>query len=309
MSILYFWFSALAIFLGISCADEKNPYKAGYKSSSTEAAKKGGDDALPKDGTPIVPGPVMGEQKPGSVPMPIPGEPAAKPVVPAQSLTGVQVICANPPALAKVQTELAVLCANGQVTPAFASALAAPYKGGANPPLVSIKSVDVNGVSEFIVLAVIEVPKTVAEVFDRRATLPSGTLTAGNAVVTQTVIGNTPPSSGSNLGSLDINFSLNVTVGIIKVANVSILQNDSIALNADKTVIASISSLKAGAADNTDDILSTSLSFNIQEGNVTKVISVNHQMVNNRGQVAAAAQTVLDIGKATMTDVYTKLTK
>jgi hypothetical protein len=292
------------VLFGASCAEEKNPYASRYTAGGTApvtgTANAGATGAAtPAAGTPVAMDTTEAAKDAGTV---------AKPdAIAKASLAGVQLICSNPPALAKAQAELNVLCLNGQPTQAFANALAAPYKGGANPPLVLIKSVDNNGTSEFIVLAVIEVPKPVAEVFGKRAMLTTGTLTAGNATVTQSVVTQIPAAGGDNMGGAEIKFDLNVSVGIIRVANTSILQADSTALNADKSVIATISMLKPGAADNADDILSTSLSFMMQDGTSTKIISVNHQMVNNRGQAATAEQTVTGIGRATMTDTYTKL--
>ncbi len=300
--------TSLVALLELSCAEEKNPYASRYSTSGTPAAAAASDTspASSANGQPAGPGAATPETPAAAKDTTTAAKPEA---IAKASLAGVQLICSNPAALAKVQAEVAVLCTNGQPTQAFATALAAPYKGGANPPLVTIKSVDVNGTSEFIVLAVIEVAKPVADVFAKRAMLTTGTLTAGNATVTQSVVANTPAAGGDNLGSSDIKFDLNVSVGIIKVANTSILQADITALNPEKSVIATVSSLKAGAPDNTDDILSTSINFMMQDGNATKVISVNHQMVNNRGQAATAEQTVVGIGKATMTDVYTKLSQ
>lgn len=292
------------VLLGASCSEEKNPYASRYTSGATApvtgtATNPGSTSPAVNGGTPVVADTTEAAKDAGT---------AAKPdAIAKASLAGVQLICSNPPALAKAQAELGVLCLNGQPTQAFANALAAPYKGGANPPLVLIKSVDNNGTSEFIVLAVIEVPKPVADVFAKRSQLTMGTLTAGNATVTQSVVTTVPAAGGDNLGGADIKFDLNVSVGIIRVANTSILQAESTALNADKSVIATISALKPGAPDNADDILSTSLSFMMQDGTGTKLISVNHQMVNNRGQAATAEQTVTGIGRATMTDTFTKL--
>jgi len=299
-------FTSFLVCLGFSCAQEKNPYKSRYQTSGTPASAV--EASNNSNGTNSTVDSGANNSGTGNTAPAQETAQAAKPEsIPKASLAGVQLICSNPAALAKAQAELAPLCVNGQPTQAFANALAAPYKGGANPPLVTIKSVDVNGTSEFIVLAVIEVPKLIADVFAKRAMLTTGTLTAGNATVTQAVVATRPAAGGDNMGSTDVKFDLNVSVGIIRVANTSILQADATALNADKTLIATFSSLKAGAADNTDDILSNSLSFMIGEGGTTKLVSVNHQMVNNRGQPATAEQTVVGIGRATMTDVFTKL--
>jgi hypothetical protein len=290
--------------LGVSCAEEKNPYATRYVAGGTAPATGTANAGAAAPGTPAAGAPAVTDTQEAAKDA---GTVAKPDTIAKASLAGVQLICSNPPALAKAQAELSVLCLNGQPTQAFANALAAPYKGGANPPLVLIKSVDNNGTSEFIVLAVIEVPKPVAEVFAKRAQLSTGTLTAGNATVTQSVVTQVPAAGGDNMGGAEIKFDLNVSVGIIRVANTSILQADSNALNPEKSVISTISMLKPGAPDNSDDILSTSLSFMMQDGNATKIISVNHQMVNNRGQAATAEQTVTGIGRATMTDTYTKL--
>ena len=296
-------FSLLSV-LGMSCAEEKNPYKTRYETSgpsstATSSAPSSSGNSLPADTTATnAPTPAQDTTT------------AAKPdAIPKASLAGVQLICSNPPALAKFQAELAVICTNGQPTAAFASALAAPYKGGATPPLVILKSTDVNSVSEFIVLAVIEVAKPIADTFAKRASLTAGTLTVGNASLIQTNVATTAATGGANLGGSDVKFDLTVKAGIITVNNISILQLDSVALNTEKSVIATLSALKVGAPDNTDDMLSNSLSFMMQDGTGTKVISVNHQIAANKGQGATAEKTVLDLGRAAMTDAYTKLSQ
>ncbi len=299
--------SALLALLTLSCAQERNPYKDRYMQGGTQGASASGAGANS--------GNAAGASGNTSTAGAVVADPAATTkaadagAIAAESKTGVALICSNPAALAKFQAEVAVLCVDGKPTQAFATALAAPYKGGANPPLVKIKSVDNNGTSEFIVLAVIEIPKPVTETFGKRLSLNAGTLTAGNATVTQTVVSSTPAGSGDAMGAAEVKFDLNVSVGIIKVNNISILQNDSVALNPDKSIIATLGYLKPGAPDNTDDILSNSLSFMMGEGNVTKVIQVNHQMVNNKGQAATAEQTVIGIGQASMTNAYNKLSQ
>lgn len=296
--------ASLCTFFAWSCAEEKNPYRDRYSSGTMTGASGSQSNSNATAGGAAA---AAGGAATGAVTADpnATSKPADQGAIAAASKTGVALICSNPPALAKFQAELAVLCVNGQPTQTFASALAAPYKGGANPPLVKVKSVDNNGTSEFIVLAVIEVAKPIADVFAKNDMFSTGMLTAGNATVTQTVV-SSAPGAGDMLNSSEVKFDLNVSVGIIRVNNISMLTKDSIALNADKSVIATLSGLKAGAPDNSDDILSNSLSFMIGEGNVTKLVSVNHQMVNNRGQAATAEQTVVGIGQATMTSIHGK---
>ncbi len=284
--------------LGFSCADEKNPYKNRYESQGTTGTASpvtGTDNAAASNGA--VPVATASEADTKTA--------AKTETIAKESLSAVQMICGNQPSLAKFAAEMAVLCVNGQPSQAFANALAAPYKGGANPPLVLVKSVDNNGISEFILLAVLEVPRPIADVFAKRDLTHKGTMTEGNATVTQTELSATPGNGAEQLGSYDVKFDLNVRVGIINVADTRILQQDFVALTPVKALISSMSYLKPGAADNTDNILANSVSFWIGDKNTTKLISVNHQMVDNRGQAATAEQTVTAIGRRTMTDSYT----
>lgn len=286
--------------LSFSCADEKNPYKDRYETQT--AGPAGAVTGTPSTGNATVD--ANGAATPAANEADT--KTAAKTdAIAKESLNAVQMICGPQPSLAKFAAEIAVLCVNGQPSQAFANALAAPYKGGANPPLVVVKSVDNAGISEFILLAVLEVPKPIADVFAKRDLTHKGTMTEGNATVTQTELSATPGAGGDQLGSYDVKFDLNVRVGIINVADTRILQQDFLALTPDKSLISSVSYLKPGAADNTDNILATSVSFWIGDKNTTKLISVNHQMVDNRGQAATAEQTVQSIGRRTMTDTYT----
>ncbi|HYX34948.1 MAG TPA: hypothetical protein VE954_17775 [Oligoflexus sp.] len=285
--------------LSFSCADEKNPYKNRYETQTSGPAgaatgSNSGNATVNADGSSS---PAVNEADTKTA--------ANTDTIAKESLSAVQMICGNQPALAKFAAEMAVLCVNGQPSQAFANALAAPYKGGANPPLVLVKSVDNNGISEFVLLAVLEVPKPITEVFAKRDLTHKGTMTEGNATVTQTELTATPGAGGDQLGSFDVKFDLKVTVGIINVADTRILQQDFIGLTPDKSLISAVTYLKPGAADNTDNILANSVSFWIGDKNTTKLISVNHQMVDNRGQAATAETTVTSIGRRTMTDTYT----
>ena len=231
--------------------------------------------------------------------------------VPKASLTAAQVICASGPKLTKTAAEFAVVCINGQPTQAFASALAAPYKGGATVPLVTIKSVvGANNESEFIFLGVMEVAKPFAAVSALSPTISTGTVTTTNATVVQSVAATRASAGGDDLGGQDVSFALTVKAGPITVNNVSILQQDTIALNPEKTITGNQSMLKAGAADNSDDILSTSVSFMFGDGTAaTKIVTVNHQKINNRGQAQTAATSATDIGKAILADVHKRLSQ
>ncbi|WP_141732828.1 hypothetical protein [Oligoflexus tunisiensis] len=284
--------------LSFACADEKNPYKNRYETQGSTAGTPGAatgtvNASADASGTPAT---QVSEADTKTA--------ADTDDIAKESLSAVQMICGNQPSLAKYAAEMAVLCVNGQPSQAFANALAAPYKGGANPPLVIVKSVDNNGISEFILLAVLEVPKPIADVFAKRDLTHKGTITEGNATVTQTELSATPGNGADQLGSYDVQFDLNVRVGIINVADTRILQQDFVSLNADKSLIASMSYLKPGAADNADNILATAVSFWIGEGANTKLVSVNHQMTDNRGQAATAEQTVTTLGRRTMTESY-----
>lgn len=284
-----------------SCAAEKNPYASRYGTQPTAGPQTATSNPSAASGNPTNNIVVANEADTKTA--------AKTDSIAKESLSAVQMICANPPSLAKFAAEMAVICVNGQPTQAFANALAAPYKGGANPPLVVVKSVDVNGISEFILLAVLEVPKPITAVFAKRDLTHKGTMTEGNATVTQTEIAATPGNGTDQLGSYDVKFDLNVKVGIITVADTRILQQDFLGLTTDKSLIGSVSYLKPGAADNAENILANSVSFWIGDASSTKLISVNHQMVDNRGQPATAEQTVQAIGRRTMTDSYTNFSQ
>lgn len=303
----------LSLILSVACAQEKNPYKNRYEGPiQAEQTEFRSGDAEAQKIEPLI-DPVTGEISPNDVqpvdnmtPV-VPGVPDPIPVlVDKPELDGVPLICANASAFVSVQAEFDALCKDGKATDTFAKAYAAPYKGGADVPLVVIKSTDLNSVSEFMFLAVIEVAKPIADVMKLKKDFNSGTIVAGNSTVVQTVLASTPPVNQTQLESLDIKFAVTLTVGILKFNSVSVQKSDSFVLNSKKSVEASIGRLKVGAPENSKAILANTLSFMIQEGDKTRIVSVNHQKINNQGQGATAAKSAVDIGKAMMKDAYMK---
>ncbi|MCX6131653.1 MAG: hypothetical protein NTX25_21650 [Proteobacteria bacterium] len=247
-----------------------------------------------------VPAPKDQEGQPIVLPKMEPASPATP------ELEGLALICSNAASFKSLQTEFDVVCKDGKATEAFAKAYAAPYKGTGTPPLVTVKSMAANGISENIFLAVIEVEKPLSDVYKKLNDFNNVKFVAGVATVTQTVLSNTPASSLIEQGSLDFRLRIAISVGPINFADVNVQKMNTIALSGKQTVFASLSQLKAGDPANGQALLANGLSFMIKEGDKTRLVSVKHQKIRNRGQAQKAEATSIDIGRAFMKDSFTK---
>ncbi|MFW7379910.1 MAG: hypothetical protein ACOH5I_13945 [Oligoflexus sp.] len=288
------WFIVLASLLG-ACSED-NPYKGQYRSQPAQASSA---DA----------------QGPGNVNQA--REEAAEEAatvadeeaIAEEDLNTVQLVCQNQEMATKYPVETGALCLNGQPTNAFANALASPYQGGDNANLGVIKSEDVNGISHFILLAAIELPLPLSEVYAQRAALNPLNFTEGNATIAQVQLAELPAQGGAQLGGFDLQFDLTVRVAIITVQEQRILQRDFIALDPEQNVIASATYMKPGAEGNNPATVANLISFWIADGEKTKLVTVTHQQAENRGQHPTAETTILGIGRRTMVDTYNLFTQ
>lgn len=295
-----FLFTALT---AVAC-EESNPYKDGSvqtgtlikSGDGTAATGTGGGDggaAAPGDEVAAAPN-VAADTKKAA-------DPSSSP-----ALTGAAIVCADQDAIAKYKVEMEVLCVNGQPSQAFANALTTTYKGSGTVNLGVIKSVDNAGISTFVIMSGIEIPKGQAELLAKKAALNPANITEGNATYTQAETKAIPAAGGKDLGAFELTANLSVRVAIANVQDVRALTRDYVMLK-EGSVLRSATFLTPGAADNADNIVANIVSFWITEGNTTKIIGVTHQQANNRGQHPTAETTIMAVGRRTVTDGYNAL--
>lgn len=283
-----FWGLLFSSMVLISCQEE-NPYKDQYRSQTLSSSEPSSDNRTVENAERIL------EEDANTV--------ADEDAIAEEQLTAVQLICQDEENATKFPVETGTLCLNGQASNVLANALANPYKGGDNPQLGIIKSEDVNGVSHFILVSSLELPKPLTTVYAERARLNPISFTEGNATVTQVELASYPPQGGRQLGGFDLQYDLRVRVAIITVEDRRILQRDFLALDDEQSVISSASYLKPGAGNNPNSVANL-LTYWIADGDATKVITVTHQQADNRGQHQTAENTILAIGRRTMIDTY-----
>ena len=228
---------------------------------------------------------------------------AAPESIPKASLSATEVICSSAANYPKFATEFAVLCLNGSPTAAFAALLNAPFSGTGTPNPSKIKSVDVNGVSEFIFATSFQTPKPLMTALTKSEVLNDISFVEGNATFTTATVSERAPAGGMDLGGLVRKQTVTVKVAIISITDISISDGQYVNLK-DQLVVSAMSGLKPGEADNSDNILGNTLSFFIADGNSTKVVAVAHQQLNNRGQHAAAETSALALSKRLTLEGY-----
>jgi hypothetical protein len=288
--------NALAIFLTLTLAcKEENPYRDEYTRTDAGSAKPA-ESAEGSSNTQTNAPSAEGSEEEAK-------EAAEEGAIEEEDVNAVDMVCQDPAALANFQVEYQVLCTDGQPTQAFADALANPYQGD-NPQPKLLKSDDVNGISHFVLIAPLQVPQTIDALFDQRAQFHQNSFTVGNATFSQTELASTPAEGGNGLGSFDVQTNLDVSVGIINVNDVMVQKSVFTKIAADQSVIANTATLIENAPDNSDNIVNNIVSIWIADGQSTKIITVTHQQVNNRGQPDTAQTTFLDIGTQLMVDTY-----
>lgn len=219
----------------------------------------------------------------------------------------VNTLCADPTFFGSVSVEYGVICQTGQLSQVASQALLNPYRGVGSPPLIRVYMASSGSTTELIFLTALEVARPLSAVMQNLNLLPSGTVSASNATISQQVVATRPPAGGS-LGSADIRSELTVK-SIITVSNVSLYREDLVPLTPDQSMVVGIRTLIPGAPDNADDILGNSLNFLVGSGQNTLVISVNHSIINNRGMASLAEKTATEIALALMADAFAKLSQ
>ena len=228
--------------------------------------------------------------------------------IPKASLSATEIICSSAASYPKFAAEYAVLCLNGVPTSAFANLLTTAFNGTGTPQPSKIKSVDVNGVSEFILATSFQVNRPIKTAFTNGRALNDMSFVEGNATFTMATVSEKPATEGMDLGSGVRKQTVVVKVSIITVQDISISDNQYVNLK-DQMVISTMSALKPGEADNTDNILGNGLNFLIADGNGTKVVVIAHQQLNNRGQHAAAETTALAVARRMTVEGFNALSK
>lgn len=285
----------LAALLLLGCQEE-NPYKGRYQVKQAPQAAENEADIREAESS--------GQRD--SVSQTVETEPAAAAddAITENDFDIIQLICQDSDLKASFETEMAVLCIDGQATTTFAEGLANPYRGGNNAQPNVLRADNINGMSHFLVFSAIELPLPLNQILDRRAELNPIDFTAGAATVTQAELSSRPPTSEIDLGGFDLRFEIAVRVAIITIRDVNILERDFTSLEPGQSVVAMKTYLKPGAAENSENEVATTLSLWIADENRTKMVTVANQQVNNRGQHQAASNTVTEVGRRFIIDTY-----
>lgn len=220
-----------------------------------------------------------------------------------ESLTVTQSICGDQPTLANHTEEMNLLCQDGKPTVAFVNALEQPYTGDGAPNPTLATSIDNDGVSQFVLIAALKVPSPPEQVEAARTALNQLSFTEGNATVAQTELSLTPSNEAPITETAEIQFDLDVSLGIITVNDRRILTRDFITFDEELGIKGYRTYLTANAPDNEDNIVANQISFSIpNEDNTTTLISVTHQQADNRGQHDTAETTFVNVAGRLMTE-------
>ncbi|SMF00905.1 hypothetical protein [Pseudobacteriovorax antillogorgiicola] len=221
-----------------------------------------------------------------------------------EALTVTQLICQSNE-FSGVQAAFDAACVNGQASVALATALEQPYDGAGDPVINLLQSDDVNGVSQFLVITSLKVAVSPADVLAQANALNEADFSEGNATVTQTEISSVAGDGAPIMLSTEIQFDLNVSVGIINVNDVRILSKEFLVLDSETQLMGYRSVLKAGEPDNEDNILANQISFWVpQEDGSTVLITISQQHADNRGQHATAETTFQGVARRSLLDTY-----
>ena len=219
-----------------------------------------------------------------------------------EAKTVTQAICASDALFSGIKATFDVACVDGQATVAMASALENPFDGTGEPSINLLQSDDVNGVSEFMVISSVKVPLTPQEVLDRSADINNADAVAGNATVTQTEVSSTPGDNNPIVIASEVNFQLDVNVGIISVSDTRILVREYIMVDEETNVFGYRSYLKAGEPDNEDNILANQMTLYVPVEDGTILIGISQQHTDNRGRHATAEETFNRLARQTAID-------
>lgn len=295
------WFISMVSigWLALVGCEEKNPYVDGEvaRSGSPQAANTNNQSAAPRN--------QPEQSQVDTTAVEDTQEVLDEEVADAETLTTGQAICGSEGMFGNHAEEFAVVCLNGQPNTAFANALAGAYAGAGEATPTLIKSIDNNGVSQFVLIAAIKVAQTVDEVVAEQAVLNESDFTEGNASVTQTVLSDTAVNQNEILSRAEIQFDLRVSVGIINVNDTRMLTKELIEINPELGIKGYRTTLTAGAAENEDNIIANQISFFVpnEDGGSTLIV-ISHQQADNRNQHQTAETTFVSLARRTMVDGY-----
>lgn len=186
-------------------------------------------------------------------------------------------------------------CVDGKASVALANALENPYDGTGEPNLNLLRNDDIDRVSYFLVLSAVKVAVTPEEVLAQANTLNETDIVEDNVTITQTELLSTPGDSGPVILSTEIEFILEVDVGIT-VTDTRILTREFIMVNEELGIIGYRTHLKAGNEDNEDNILADMMALYIPVEGGSILVGISEQHARNRGRHETALDTFTKVG-------------
>ena len=186
---------------------------------------------------------------------------------------------------ADVKRQLAYLCKDGKATPKFRSVASNPYTGG-DVGTIAPESLGSEGnETQITAITALKVPMTAEEVFAKKKDVVDLDTDVNDVEITNTILSTEPNDAGFTIQSEAYTVILFIPITDITVVQVRYGEN-----NTDKMKF-SYTYLKEGEDDNSDNKGNSSVVFTLQTGEKeTTVVSVRHQMVNNRGIAAGSAE-------------------
>ena len=271
------------IYFSVGC-EEKNPYasRVAQAGSSSEAVVGGGEESES-----------VSE-----------GQDQQAEDLSEEALNITQEICGSGATFSSVSEAFSAACVDGQASVALAGALESPYEGAGDPVINLLQSDDINGVSQFLVITSLKVASTPEEILAQSNAMNEDDFEEGNATVTQTEVSSNPGDSSPVSLATEIQFDLNVSVGIINVADTRILTKEYLKVSEEGGILGYRSFLKSGAPDNEDNIIASQVSFWVPDETGTIFITVSQQHAENRNQHETAETTFLNIARRTLLQTY-----
>ena len=221
-----------------------------------------------------------------------------------EALTITQELLACSAMLDAVKASFDVACVDGKATVALADALENPYDGTGVPNINLLQSDDVNGVSQFMVITSFTVPTDPDGVLAMVNAMNEADFTEGNATITQTELTSTPGDNSPLTLTTEVEFGLDVSVGIITVNDVRHLTKEFMKFGSEGNIQGSKVYLTEGAPDNEDNIIADQASFWIPTETGTTIITVSQQHAENRNRHETAEETFLAVAQRTLVDTF-----
>lgn len=209
-------------------------------------------------------------------------------------------ICANERALREFATEMAVICSNGQATSVFGDLINRANLTAKPAPMV-IKSESIAEVSQFMFAASFIVAAPFEATLLKRADLNTFTSTVDGVRMRETQVTTIPGDGLRTLGGFEIRQETSVSTLLGTADFTKIVTRDYVPIESNK-IVAVYSSLKVGAPENADSILSNRISFWIKEGQNTRILIVSQGKTNDNGQPENVEKTALNLANQFLTN-------